>query len=83
MNLPTAPKQAKEVLEVNSTLRWQVYQRLQELDVCCECNCHQPLKVDCQCYTDIIQIWSVVRQQTASRAELVGFLNSCWQLKAS
>lgn len=78
MSVSTSETSTQKVLQVNPALRWQVYQRLQELDISCECLCYQPLYVKYTNTTEVIQIWSVVRQMTASRSELIGFLNNCW-----
>jgi hypothetical protein len=60
--------------------RWQIYQRLQELDIPCQCSLYQPIKVQVSNPTQLIQIWSVTRQVTNSPPKLREFLNNCWQL---
>ena len=62
--------------------RWQVYHRLQALDIGCECSGFQPLKVRIKTPTELIQVRSVVQQVSSSRVELIGRLNRCWQLKS-
>jgi hypothetical protein len=47
--------------------RWQVYRRLQELAIPCECGTNQPLRYQLQDVTAAIQLWSVVRQLTVPR----------------
>ena len=61
--------------------RWEIYRRLQELEISCQCSPNQPLKVQLRHPTAAIQLWSVVRQLTASRQELVSWLNDCWQVE--
>lgn len=58
--------------------RWTVYQRLQELQIPCCCNTNRPLQVEIESPTAAIQLWSVVRQITTSRSELISWLNECW-----
>lgn len=69
-----------EMIEVNGTDRWQVYQRLQELTIPCWCEPNQPLRVQLHNAGDAVQFWSVSRQLTASRQELAQWLESCWQM---
>lgn len=68
--------------QVNQADRWQVYQRLQELDIACECYINQPLKVDIHSPTAAIQLQSVIKQFTADRQSLVEWLECCWQRDA-
>jgi hypothetical protein len=58
--------------------RWEVYHRLQELEIPCECATERPLQASITTATAAIQVWSVVRQVTASRRELVTWLEDCW-----
>ena len=62
--------------------RWQVYHRLKELDIPCRCRAHQPLQVEVNSAQTAIQIWSVVKQISSSRRDLVLRLNQCWRIKA-
>ncbi len=71
--------QLKEIVEVNPAERWQVYQRLQELDIPCRCATEQPLMVHIAHVTAAVQLWSVSRQFTASRQDSVCWLKRCWQ----
>lgn len=66
-------------VQVNWADRWQVYQRLQELDVDCCCETDQPLSVDIGTPTAAVQLWSVMRQFTASRQDLILNLELTWQ----
>jgi hypothetical protein len=67
-------------LGINWVDRWSVYQRLQQLHIDCQCGCNQPLEVKFNSPTEILQMWSVIRQQTACRNELIAWLEYCWQL---
>ena len=71
-----------EMVEVSWADRWQVYQRLQELDIPCWCATEQPLRAHIADVAAAIQLWSVIRQLTASRQELVRTLERCWRTRA-
>ena len=60
--------------------RWQVYHRLQELDISCECSGFQPLKVHVQTATEALQVWSVVRRVSQPRLDLAVALMQSWRL---
>lgn len=68
-----------EMVEVNCSDRWQIYQRLQELAIPCWCSTNQPLRVHIVDATAAIQLWSVSRQVTMSRQDLMCWLERCWQ----
>lgn len=74
--------EVKDVVEVNWAERWQVYLRLQELEIPCWCATNQPLQVHIADATAAVQLWSVIRQLTAPRQDLVCTLERCWQLCA-
>jgi hypothetical protein len=71
-----------DVIQVKWLDRWQVYYRLQDLDVECFCQSNQPLKASVKHTQAAIQIWSVAKQFTANRHDLVNWLNRCWQIKS-
>ena len=60
--------------------RWQVYFRLKELEIPCQCKSYQPLLVDVQSAQSLVQVWSVVKQVSTPRLELAQWLNQCWHL---
>ena len=60
--------------------RWQVYFRLQELDIPCQCKSYQPLLVDIQSAQSLIQVWSVVKRVSTPRNVLSEWLNQCLRL---
>ena len=70
--------EVREIVEVKWADRWQVYQRLQELEIPCWCDAGQPLKVEIADLTTAVQLSSVLRQFTASRQDLVWWLKQCW-----
>ncbi|WP_392530250.1 Asr1405/Asl0597 family protein [Nostoc sp. C117] len=69
----------KHVVEVNWADRWQVYQRLKELDIPCSCASNQPLQVEISSATAVVQLWSVIRRFSASRQDQIWTLESCWK----
>ena len=71
----------KHVIDINWADRWQVYQRLQELDIICVCQTNQPLTVEINNPAAAIQLWSVIQQFTASRQNLIGNLENCWRCR--
>lgn len=70
------------VIAVKWLDRWQVYHRLQALEIPCTCCYSQPLQISLTPLnaTMAIQVWSVVRQIKEQREELIRFLEQCWQL---
>ncbi|TAG71568.1 MAG: hypothetical protein EAZ23_17790 [Oscillatoriales cyanobacterium] len=59
-----------EIVQVSWLDRWQVYKRLQELEIPCWCAVDQPLRAKV----------NTVRQVSAPRRELVQLLECCWQI---
>ncbi|AFZ49639.1 Asr1405/Asl0597 family protein [Dactylococcopsis salina] len=81
MNLNFSEESAiKTEINVKQLERWQVYQRLIELQVPCRCSCNQPLEVELKTPLQVWQFWSVVRRVSASRDSLIAGLERCWQL---
>ncbi|MBW4576752.1 MAG: hypothetical protein KME08_15875 [Aphanothece sp. CMT-3BRIN-NPC111] len=80
MNPLDLEAEAGRTVEVNRADRWQVYLRLQQLDIPCVCTTNQPLRVQIQTTAAAVQLWSVVRQLTATRRELAFWLEQCWHL---
>jgi len=75
----TLPEE-KTALDLDPLDRWNVFARLQELSVPCECACGQPLRVEATSPTAVLQIWSVVRCATWSREVAVEALETCWKM---
>ncbi|TAF06351.1 MAG: hypothetical protein EAZ77_12390 [Nostocales cyanobacterium] len=71
----------RHVVEVSWSDRWQVYQRLNELDIPCRCESNQPLQVQINNLQIAVQLWSVVRQFKASRQDLICTLEDCWRIR--
>lgn len=68
-------------IQVSWLDRWQVYYRLKALEIECICQMNQPLKAYPDNPKNAIQLWSVVKQYTANRQELIDWLNQCWQIQ--
>jgi hypothetical protein len=82
MNSNNLEPETQQVIAVNWAERWQIYYRLQALDIPCECGANQPLKMRLDTVKTAIQLWSVARQFTASSSELVEWLKGCWQIES-
>lgn len=81
MNRSSSKIETKQEIEISWGDRWQVYRRLQELAIPCECGTNQPLRYQIQDVTAAMQLWSVVRQLTVPRRELASWLERCWQIR--
>jgi hypothetical protein len=83
MNYSHSRSLLSQVVAVNWADRWLVYRRLQELQIPCFCRTDRPLEVEIQDLRAAIQLWSVVKQVTASRYELIRWLDDCWHKKSN
>lgn len=79
MNESSSKPQTSQVIEITACDRWQVYRRLQELDIICSYRTNQPLSYQINEVTAAIQIWSVVRQLKLPRCEIASWLEKCLQ----
>ena len=68
-----------ETVTVDCCDRWQVYHRLQELEIPCQCGGFESLRVQIKTPADAIQLWSIVRRVSESRLVLADSLQRCWQ----
>ncbi|MDX2239877.1 MAG: hypothetical protein NW224_04255 [Leptolyngbyaceae cyanobacterium bins.302] len=59
--------------------RWLVRQRLQELHIPCHCLADGQLSAEIHSPIDILQLRSVIQQATATRSDLIDWLERCWQ----
>jgi hypothetical protein len=73
------PTREEQAIEVQSQDRWQIYHRLQELEIPCQCAFYQPLMVWVDHPLAAIQVWSVVQQVTTRRQQQIDRLEACWQ----
>ena len=69
-----------QVVKVSRCDRWQAYQRLQELEIHCWCAEDGTLSVEVQTVGQALQLRSVIQQLSASRSELIDWLDLCWHL---
>lgn len=67
-------------MEVECSDRWQVYHRLQELGIPCQCRAHKALKAFITNPTDALLLWSVVRTVSSTKSERIECLERCWTL---
>lgn len=68
------------MLLIECSDRWQVYFRLQELGLDCQCQSYKPLLVKINSAHDAVQVWSVVNQVSKSKQDLMSWIKQCWQL---
>ncbi|WP_299489281.1 Asr1405/Asl0597 family protein [Acaryochloris sp. IP29b_bin.137] len=59
--------------------RWQAHRRLKELSLNAWCSPNGQLCVEINNDVEAAQVYSVLQQFVASRAELVGWLEQCWE----
>jgi hypothetical protein len=71
----------KYVVLVNHADRWEVFRRLQELDIPSWCESNKPLTVEIKDTVAAVQLWSVMQQLTASRQDSIRMLERCWRLR--
>lgn len=69
--------------QIQGVQRWNVYHRLQQLEIPCHCRPHHPLQVQIDTPTAAIQLWSVLQQLTANRQSHIQRLQRCWQQPAA
>lgn len=74
-------QQSRRAIDVKWAYRWEVFRRLQALEIDCQCSTNEPLLVNLDSPQTLIQIWSVMRQLTGKRDQLVDWLNECWNIK--
>ena len=83
MNPSSSKPEASQAIAIEIAFadRWQVYHRLQELAIPCQCGTNQPLSAQIDDVASAIQLWSVVRQLTLPRRNLASWLEHCWKLR--
>jgi len=81
MNPSSSRREAEQKIEIEISWgdRWEVYRRLQELEIPCQCGTNRPLSYQINDVASAIQLWSVVRHLTLPRCELASWLERCWQ----
>uniref|UniRef100_A0A832H533 Uncharacterized protein n=1 Tax=Oscillatoriales cyanobacterium SpSt-402 TaxID=2282168 RepID=A0A832H533_9CYAN len=69
-----------QVSTISRCDRWQASQRLQELSIPCTCSTDGQLHVEINHPIDVLQLKSVIEQLTATRPDLIHWLERCWQI---
>ncbi|PZV13964.1 MAG: hypothetical protein DCF22_09645 [Leptolyngbya sp.] len=77
MNLSSSSTLTVPVGTISRCDRWLACQRLQDLSIPCQCHSDGCLQVEVTHPMAILQLRSVVQQITASRSELIGWLERC------
>lgn len=67
-------------LELPVGTRWQIYYRLQELRIESSCSDDGSLRIKVNRFEDLVLLQSTLKQFTASRQELIDWLDKCWNL---
>ncbi|MFN7907452.1 MAG: Asr1405/Asl0597 family protein [Microcystis sp.] len=64
--------EGEKIFNLSAWDRWQLYHRLQDLDIECQCSLHQLLQVRIDGPAQLLQLWIVLRQVEVSRGSLIG-----------
>ncbi|MCU0570367.1 MAG: hypothetical protein MUF49_27820 [Oculatellaceae cyanobacterium Prado106] len=75
--LPVTTSTSFTIVAIPPGDRWQVHQRLQELEIPCSCPATGGLWVEVEHAIAAVHLWSVVRQFTQSRQVLADWLEQC------
>jgi hypothetical protein len=73
---------AQTVVDLDRVTRWNVYRRLQELHMVCECGADRPLTVAIYTPADALLVWSVVQAAIQPKLFLADHLKRCWQQRS-
>ncbi|NJL81124.1 MAG: hypothetical protein HC836_04670 [Richelia sp. RM2_1_2] len=79
MLLPQSSNVLHQIVQIPHSQRWQIYYRLQELNIPCSCLSDGSLQVQINNTIAAILLRSTVIQFTASRCSLIDWLERCWQ----
>ncbi|MBF2014797.1 MAG: hypothetical protein IGS23_06225 [Rivularia sp. T60_A2020_040] len=79
MLLPPSSNILYQTVQIPRYQRWQIYHRLQELNIPCSCLSDGTLQVQVNNTIAAILLRSIVIQFTASRPSLINWLERCWQ----
>ena len=69
-----------QIIPVARCDRWHIYHRLQQLTIPCWYLPNGALQVEIQGGLHAWLVWSVVRQFSATRKDLVDWLDQCWDV---
>jgi len=79
MSTDKGPSKGEKIFNLSVWEPWQVYQRIQSLDIECKCSLHKLLQVRIDSPAQLLQLWIVLRQLEASRYCLIPWLETRWQ----
>ncbi|MEM8721056.1 MAG: Asr1405/Asl0597 family protein [Cyanobacteria bacterium P01_G01_bin.39] len=69
-----------QIIEIDRTESWFAYRRFQDLAIASSISTGQPLRVEISDPQTAVQVWSVIKQVTGSRSELIDWLENCWSM---
>lgn len=73
------PSSRSQSIEISRSDRWQVYQRLRELNIASTCLQDGSFQVEVYSPITVVQLHSVLSQFTAPRPQLLNWLERCLQ----
>jgi hypothetical protein len=79
MSIDKSLLEDQRFINLRADERWEIYHRLQGLQIDCKYSTDKNLEVNVHSPHQLLQVWSVLRQTSASRASLVSWLETCWQ----
>lgn len=68
----------KQPIAISRSDRWQAYHRLQDLGIACNCLQDGSFVAEINSPIAALQMRSVIAQLTATRQQLIDWLNHCW-----
>ena len=71
MSIDKLPSEDEKIFPLSAWDPWQVYHRMQSLDIEGKCLFHQPLQVRIAGLAQLLQVWTVLRQLETSRGSLI------------
>jgi hypothetical protein len=66
---------------VEGVERWAIRDRLNRLEIACDCQMGEPLQVQMTTPLAVLQFWSVMQCYRQPRSVLVDRLEHCWRLR--
>ncbi|MEM9274709.1 MAG: Asr1405/Asl0597 family protein [Cyanobacteria bacterium P01_F01_bin.143] len=68
-----------QIIKIDRSNCWSIYRRLQDLSIKCSLSTGKPLKVEVNDPQTAVQVWSVIKQVSSDRSELIDWLEDCWR----
>lgn len=69
-----------QIIDIDRVHCWSAHRRFQELSIQSSLSTGEALQVEISDPQTAIQVWSVVKQITGTRSELIEWLEYCWQI---